>query len=244
MDIDKLPKYYLLKKELIDRIDREEFKQDEPIPSERELMSQFDVSRITVRRAINELVNEGYLYTIQGKGTYIKNGRYSQNLLSLTSCTQDIIKMGMKPSRRIIASGIEMAEKKRQHLLHLSEGEKVYFLERVYFADDEPINLTKTWLPYRLVRGIEKFDFSEASLYEVLQNDYHIELTSADRSIEAVLSDEETARLLGITPDIPILLFTCTTYGKVDGIEQPVETFRCHYRSDKFKFYIHQVSEN
>ena len=66
MDIDKLPKYYLLKKELIDRIDREEFKQDEPIPSERELMSQFDVSRITVRRAINELVNEGYLYTIQG----------------------------------------------------------------------------------------------------------------------------------------------------------------------------------
>jgi len=108
--------YYLLKKELIDRIDREEFKQDEPIPSERELMSQFDVSRITVRRAINELVNEGYLYTIQGKGTYIKNGRYSQNLLSLTSCTQDIIKLGMKPSRRIIASGIEVAEKKRQHL--------------------------------------------------------------------------------------------------------------------------------
>ena len=66
---ERAPKYYILKKVLEEKIENEEFPADEPIPSERELMEMYQVSRITVRKAVDELVNEGYLHKLQGKGT-------------------------------------------------------------------------------------------------------------------------------------------------------------------------------
>ncbi len=80
MNQDKVPKYYWLKRILIEKIEMEEFKSNVPILTERELMEQFQVSRITVRKAIDELVKEGYLYKIQGKGTYVKDDNYNQDL--------------------------------------------------------------------------------------------------------------------------------------------------------------------
>lgn len=244
MDFEKIPKYCYLKKQLINKINQEEFKLNELIPSERELIERYDVSRITVRKAIDDLVNQGYLYKVQGKGTYVKSDKYSQNLFSLTSCTQDITSFGMTPGRRVIDMGIETADKKRQRLLQIGNGEKVFFLERVYTADGEPINLTKTYIPYSLVSGIEKFDFSSNSLYETLWSEYGIALTKAVRTIEAAIADEDVSNLLEVEPGIPIILFGCTTQGIVNGTEKPVETFKCHYRSDKFKFYINQVNVN
>ena len=70
----KLPKYYLLKKEILNKIETGEYQEGSMIESERELMECYQFSRITVRKAIDELVNEGYLYRIQGKGTYVKGG--------------------------------------------------------------------------------------------------------------------------------------------------------------------------
>lgn len=236
-----LPKYYILKQKLIDKIDQEEFKANELIPSERELIQMYDVSRITVRKAIDELVNEGYLYKVQGKGTYVKADAYSQDLISITSCTQDISKLGMTPSRKVISKKVIQADKKRCHNLELGTNDKVFELERVYYADDEPINHTVTYLPYKICPGIEKFDFSKESLYKVLEQQYDIKITKAKRSIEAILAKDEIAEYLDVDPGIPILLFGCITYGIVNGKEIPIENFKCCYRSDKFKFYINQV---
>ncbi len=236
-----LPKYYILKQRLIEKIDQEEFKANELIPSERELIQMYDVSRITVRKAIDELVNEGYLYKVQGKGTYVKADAYSQDLISITSCTQDIVKLGMTPSRKVISTNVIPADKKRCHNLELGPNEKVFELERVYYADDEPINHTLTYLPYKICPGIEKYDFSKDSLYKVLEQEYDIKITKAKRSVEAILAKDEIAEYLDVDPGIPILLFGCITYGIVNGKEIPVENFKCCYRSDKFKFYINQV---
>ena len=76
----KVPKYYSLKRDLVKKIEMGDYQEDMPILSERELMETYQVSRITVRRAIDELVNEGYLYKIQGKGTYIKGDTSNQDL--------------------------------------------------------------------------------------------------------------------------------------------------------------------
>ena len=77
----KLPKYYLVKKEIAQRIESGEIAPDEQIPSERELIEHYQVSRITVRKAIDELAAEGYLYKIQGKGTYVKAEEGSSNFV-------------------------------------------------------------------------------------------------------------------------------------------------------------------
>lgn len=241
MEQAMLPKYYILKQKLIEKIDQEEFKANEIIPSERELIEMYDVSRITVRKAIDELANEGYLYKVQGKGTYVKADAYSQDLISLTSCTQDVIRLGMTPSRKVISATVQPADSKRCHNLELGKNEKVYRLERVYYADNEPINHTVTYLPYKMFPGIEKYDFSKDSLYKVLEEKYDTKITKATRSIEAILAKDEIAEYLNIKPDMPILLFGCITYGIVNGKEIPIENFKCCYRSDKFKFYINQV---
>jgi GntR family transcriptional regulator len=236
-----MPKYYILKRKLIEKIDQEDFKVNETIPSERELIEMYNVSRITVRKAIDELVNEGYLYKIQGKGTYVKSDEYSQDLFSITSCTQDVIKLGMTPGRKVISAEVVTADKKHSRSLELGDGEKVFRMERVYYADKEPINHTTTYLPYKLFPGIEKYDFSEDSLYKVLENEYGAQITKAKRTVEAILAEDEIAEYLEVPAGIPILLFNCVTYGVVNGKEVPIENFKCCYRSDKFKFYINQV---
>jgi GntR family transcriptional regulator len=235
------PKYYQVKRSIVEKIDNDEFRLGSMIPSERELMGAFNVSRITIRKAIEELEQEGYLYKVQGKGTYVKGDQNRQNLISITSCTQDVIRLGMVPSRRVLVNKIIPADKKRQHQLELVENEDVFCLSRIYYADGEPINYTTTFLPYKYINGIEKHDFSLESLYEVIEKEYNIQIYRAERTIEAVIAHGETAEHLDVNEGIPLLLFQCVTYGKMPGKECPIETFKCAYRSDKFKFYINQI---
>lgn len=241
-DKARAPKYYVLEKEIIDRIDRKEYHENEPIPSERELVESFGVSRITVRRAIDELVRDGYLYKVQGKGTFVKGEEYGQDLISITSCTEDVINHGMTPRREVISSEVVEATGEICSALELSRGENVFRLERIYFADDTPINHTVTYLPYKLFFGIDLFDFSQESLYQILGKEYHARLLNATRTVEATLAKGKTAEYLHVKAGIPLLYFTCITQGEVRGKKQPVEYFHCSYRSDKFKFYINQVS--
>ena len=236
-----LPKYYILKQKISKMIDEEEFGANELIPSERELMAKYDVSRITVRKALDDLVNEGYLYRIQGKGTFVRGDEFDQDLFQLTSCTEEIKKMGMTPTKKIIDSGIVQADKMRQRLLHIKENDNLFFLTRVYYADGQPLNFTTTYLPCRLFPDIDRFDFAKDSIYEVLESNYAVKITKATRTLEAVSISEEIGEYLDMAENSPVLLFRGVTWGNVSGTERPVESFKSYYRSDKFKFYINQA---
>lgn len=235
------PKYSVVKRAIVRDIEEEVYTIGQMLPSERELIDTYGVSRITVRRALAELEAEGYIYRVQGKGSFVKDEQHRQDLFSLTSCTQDIIRQGMSPSRQVIVSEVTLPNKMRQNELCLNDGDRVFKLKRVYLADDEPINLTTTYLPYKYMEGIERFDFSKTSLYDVLENKYNIKIKRAVRTIEAVSAHDEVARLLHVAENIPLLLFKCVIFGKVGGREVPIETFKCYYRSDRFSFSINQV---
>ena len=238
---ERAPKYYILKKVLEEKIENEEFPAEEPIPSERELMEMYQVSRITVRKAVDELVNEGYLYKIQGKGTYVKTDERSSNLFAITSCTEDVVRMGMKPTKKVMVAELVYANAKRAKALEITQEERVFMLGRILFADQEPLNYTVTFLPEKVFPGIDRHSFDRESLYQVLQEEYGVRLTKARRTIEAILARDEVAEYLDIEEGSPIILFRCVTYGIVNGKEIPVENFKCYYRTDKFKFYIDQV---
>ena len=238
---ERAPKYYILKKVLEEKIENEEFPADEPIPSERELMEMYQVSRITVRKAVDELVNEGYLHKIQGKGTYVKTDERSSNLFAITSCTEDVVRMGMKPTKKVMVAELVYANAKRAKALEITQEERVFMLGRILFADQEPLNYTVTFLPEKLFPGIDRHSFDRESLYQVLQEEYGVRLTKARRTMEAILARDEVAEYLDIEEGSPIILFRCVTYGIVNGKEIPVENFKCYYRTDKFKFYIDQV---
>lgn len=241
MNTEMAPKYYIVKKKILEMIDNEEIGPDGMVPSERELMNMFEISRITAKKAIDDLVKEGYLYRIQGKGTFIKNDTMNQDLVSITSCTEDIIKMGMTPSKQLLAAEVMQADQARTRKLQLCNGEKVFMVKRVYFADNEPLNLTIAYLPCKLFPGIETYDFGTESIYNILESKYNTRITKATRTIEAVLAVDEVSEILGINEGEPILLFRAVTLGVVNGKEIPIEVFKSYYRTDKLKFYINQV---
>lgn len=223
-------------------IDNGTFNEGEPIMSERELIEKYQFSRITVRKAIDELVNEGYLYRIQGKGTYVKGDNASQNLYSINSCTEDVKKLGKIPSKKTVFSEVKTADAKKAKQLNITVEDNLYSFGRITFADDEPLNYTITYLPEKLFPGLNQYDLEKRSLYDILQNEYGVSIVKARRTVEAVLPDPIIARYLGISADMPVILFGCVTYGTALGKEVPIECFRCYYRTDHYKFYIDQVN--
>ena len=147
----RLPKYYLLKKGILNKIETGEYQEGAMIESERELMERYQFSRITVRKAIDELVNEGYLYRIQGKGTYVKGDSQSQDLFCLNSCTEDVRRLGRTPSKKTKEAAKCPADAKRAKHLNISPGDIVHKFGRITYADNEPLNYTVTYLPEKIL---------------------------------------------------------------------------------------------
>lgn len=240
---NKSPKYFIVKKAIVENIDNDLYHSNEAIPSEKKLMELYNVSRITIRKAIDELVTEGYLYKIQGKGTYVKADEGSNNLFSITSSTEDVQKMGMIPSKKTKISRIEFASPKRAKALEISTNDQVEVIGRISYADLEPLNYTIAFLPEKIFPGLTEYDLEHESLYKLINDQYGVRITKARRTIEAVLAKDEIAKYLELEEGMPIILFRCVTYGIVNGKETPIEYFKCYYRTDKYKFYIDQIRQ-
>ncbi|MEG1310542.1 MAG: GntR family transcriptional regulator [Romboutsia sp.] len=234
------PKYYVIKKDIIEKINNEELYSNQLLPSEREFIEKYDVSRITVRRAIDELVKEGYVYKVQGKGSFIKGDNLKQKLSKVHSYTEEIINQGMTPSRKIVNSEIKKVDAIKMKKLNLIEDDSVFILERIYYADNDPICLTKTVLPYKMFPKIECFDFTNNSLYYILENFYNLKITRANQLLEASASTTEISDNLDIEDGHPLLLFRTTTYGLFDGVEIPFEYFKSYFKTDKIKYSMEQ----
>ncbi len=236
-----LPMYYQLKKIIIDMIENEAIQADEAIPSEPKLMQTYHLSRTTVRKAIDELVNEGYLYKRQGKGTFVKGRGFEQGLIRLSGCSEDIKRFGLTPKPRILECDIRQPSKRISKMLEIHENEKTFYMERVMYGDDIPINKNKSYIPYHLVPSIETIDFNKESLYKVLEKDYHITINKAIRTVEAILANEEVALQLQVNEGSPVMLFKGQVFATLpDSQEVVIEYFEAIYRSDQFQFYIEQ----
>ncbi len=243
---DKVLKYSAVKRTISERIASEQYPLNSMIPSERELIEAFGVSRITVRKAIDELVAEGYLYRIQGKGTYVKSDEAPHDLFSLTSCTEEIESMGMAAARRVIRAEVVGADQRLAATMQLDEGSPIFVLERVYYANGHPINYTTTHLPLALFPGLDRHDFAVDSLYAVVEREYGVTISSARRMLEATLAVGAVANHLEVAAGSPLILFNCETQGEVPSptggtTPRVIEAFTCWYRTDVHKFYIDQV---
>ena len=149
------PKYYRIKQNIIREIESGQLAPDAMIPSEAEWMRRHQVSRITVRKAFDELAVEGYLYRIQGKGTFVSGTSKTQGLSRISSYTEEIARLGMTPSRTVLVAAAMPCDGKIADALGLTIGDAVFVLERVYRADGAPLCFTKTYLPLRLFPDLE-----------------------------------------------------------------------------------------
>ncbi|WP_440897687.1 GntR family transcriptional regulator [Amphibacillus sp. Q70] len=235
-----LPLYVQLKNYLLRHIEGN-LKPNEQIPSENSLIEMFNVSRTTVRKALDELTAEGVLYKKQGIGTFVKFIKNNHKLGDYTGFTQKMKKMGCEIQYNLISKEVMNANNAIASRLKLNQDEKVFHIERIGIRDGVPLNLTYSYIPYEKVKGIEDYDFAKASLYQVLKKVFNIEIVRTTKDIEAIATDYNIAKKLEIAEGWPVLRFNGYVHG-ISGCSEefPIEYFRTYYRTDNTKFYIEE----
>lgn len=224
------PKYWILKRHLLEMLDS--MPTGTPIPTERSLASDFDVSRTTVRQALAELTIEGRLVRVQGKGTFAAEPKVAQRL-QLSSYTEDMRAQGRQPSSRLLSVSEEQADAELATLLGTKQGSKLLRLHRLRLADREPMAIETTHLPLGRFRGLRRHVREGGSLYQVLDEQYGVRMGHAEETIETALATPVEAELLGAEVGLPMLLLSRHSFD-VDG--GPVEWVRSIYRGDRYKF--------
>jgi GntR family transcriptional regulator len=225
-----LPKYYAVKQRLLDLTAAME--PGSPVPPERELARQYGTSRTTVRQALSELVIEGRLLRIQGRGTFVAKPKVAQ-LLELASYTEGMRAHGLHPKTTILEIGYVTADEHLAGLLGIRTGGRAFRIHRLRLADGEPMSIDTSHLPARRFPGLRKQLDRHTSLYETLSASYGVRLAEAEETIETVLAGPEDARLLGVDVGLPLLLLSRHAF---DVDSRPVEYAQSWYRGDRYKF--------
>lgn len=206
------------------------------IPKETDLALEYEVSRPTVRQAIQSLVDEGYLDRVKGKGTFVKNNKIIQDFTNIIKSFNDDMKAkGIKPSTKLISSDLVECPERVANALHLKSKSKVIKICRLRYADSIPAVLVNTYLPYDGLENLIGIDYSSVSLYTCLdQLGYKINKVS--RILEMKISDELSASLLNIACGDPLFFFKTIGYHK----DLPLEYSEAWYNGNinSFKFDI------
>src|SRR5436189_188641 len=171
-----LPRYYQLKEIMRERVQSDEWKPGDLIPSERELSEKYGISRMTARQAITELVNEGLFYREQGKGTFVSQRKITQQLIRLTGFTEDIKARGQKPGTKVISAQMFPADETTAEKLSIDPGTLIFRLQRLRLADDEPLAIELSQINFKGCERLLEEDLEQNSLYRLLETKYGITL--------------------------------------------------------------------
>jgi GntR family transcriptional regulator len=229
----QLPRYYQIEQAILEMIQNNQFKPGEQLLSEAEVAQQFQVSRITAKRALDDLVRQGWAYRQQGRGTFVAQARIKE-MSGFRSFTDDILSKGLKPSSQVLRFEQLACAEPEAVQLRVNPGDPVYILQRVRLADDQPVALETAYLPGRLFPNLSNFDLSE-SLFKVLREQYHVTPVWADAELQASSATAEIAQALGMQIGEPVLIANRLSYTDTFDIVEYVVSIYC---GSRFTFYI------
>lgn len=237
-----IPKHYQISQILRQRILRGDFSPGEKIPGEWQLSQEFNVSRGTVRKAIDTLLHEGLLRTEQGQGTYVVEDPWrSRPFLFLSNFNDDITRQNQTPHTTLIEKRILPAPANVAHRLSLSKGEEILYISRLRWADDRPIVYEQRYLARKLCPTLLDEDLENQSIHELLVKKYRLPLVRAILSIEAHVLNEEEAALLQTHAGGAAFYLERLTYTLVDGKETPAVWYLAIRLGNEYAFRIQQV---
>lgn len=202
------------------------------IPSERELCRSYNVSRTTTRRTLSQLMHEGWIYTVVGKGTYVAPNRLEQELKPITGFADDLRRRGISVMSHVVRAGNVKASDEVAAHLDLTPGAPLVELERVRVATGTPLVLQVAFLPEHLCPDLLRFDFATRSLYDVLRTEYGLPLRRGETVIKADLATGRERGLLDGEDPMPVLRTFQTTYLDDD---RPIEYCQSVFRGDLYE---------
>ena len=218
----KIPLYIQLMNIIIYKIEHF-MHEDDQLDSERDICQKYDVSRTTVRQALDELEKKKYIYKVQGKGNFIAPKIVAQDLIKVSSFTDEMNKLGKKPASKLLA---------------FEKDSLVFKIIRLRLADDIPHIYEISYLPYDRFEGLTRELLGENPMYEVLKNNFKIKISSAEEILESILINKLEGIYLSIPQGNPALKIERITYDNDTVIEYTISIAR----ADKFKYRVHLKS--
>ena len=234
-----LPIYYQIKQTIKGWIVNKEFGPGNKIPSENELADRFNVSRLTVRQAISQLIQEGFLNSRRGEGTFVTSNENLINSFSLetTGFMDELFSTQLSKVTTKWATLSKMVAPKpvKEKLQLETNDEEVVQIKRLRLLRGRPFTYTINYLPVDIGARVNEKDLYRRRLLEILERDLKIEFTEAVQTIEASFADQEVAEKLEVASGSPILFVEKIMYSKQ---HKPIELFQSSYRGDLFKFIV------
>lgn len=235
---DIKPLYEKVYDHLNDLIVNGELKPGDKLLSEKELENMFDVSKITVRRAIQELVYENKVVRIAGKGSFVLKPKIEPQP-ALSSFSENMIAQGYDPSCRDSRVSLIVPHAKICGYLQIGKHEKVLNIYRLMLANGMPISIQDTYLPAYIYNKNPQYFTAEImnkiSLYKILEMEFGITLFKAEEWVEASKATQEEADLLGIEPDDSILIVERITY-TTEG--DPIEYGKLIFPANRYRYKV------
>lgn len=226
-----LPRYHQVEEWVREQIASGAWAPGSLIPSEPELCRRFGVSRITIRKAMGNLVQDGQVRVVQGRGTFVAAPKMAERFIQRAfGIYEDFERRGISLTTRVLRQEVAAASGEIADRLRLEVGEQVHVIERLRSVGDEKMLISITYIPYQLCPELAREDLTRGSLYRLLRTRYGLAITRGERRLEAVAAGQHEARLLDVALATPLLQLDSVAYRR-DG--RPFEYSITLHRGDK-----------
>ncbi len=232
--------YGIVYSQLAEKIALGEWKVGEKIPTEMELCKLFGVSRITVRRALDELLQRGLIRKEMGKGTFVEQPLMLSPRTQIYSFTNEIIRMGYKPGAKLIFQKEISANKKIAEDLGIHENDKIIYLRRLRTANNFPLFIGDSYLNTQAFPNISNADFSKLSIAQIIDETLKLKVVRVEQWINTSNPSDEIANLLKLDIGCPILKMKRIVYLE-GGI--PVESVIAYFHPQHYTHYSEIIME-
>jgi GntR family transcriptional regulator len=209
------------------------------ISSERELCQELGVSRMTVRRAITELVNEGLLERRHGAGTFVSKPKVTYEAYELINYVEALSSRSLAVARQLLEFSEVPASRRLAERLQVDIGHPLYRVVLLYLANRVPVVLERTFLSCQHCAGLQEYDLEKTSIYDLLTAGLQMHISCFDQEIEAVLASETVAKQLRVEDGFPLLMVTRVTHRLEDDL--PIQYSQDLLRGDYAR--VHTVLE-
>lgn len=234
------PLYIQIQNQIMDAIRTGEYQPGAQVPSELEISAQYSVSRMTARKALDNLVTRGMLYRRKGKGTYVAESVVSYGLSTMLSFSRTLRARGYDVVTRVLMVDVIPASADAIEHLQLDMDSQVIVVRRLRLIESKPAAIHTAFLDNKIFGSILEYDLSKDSLLDAIQSISGTQIAYTKDTVQADLVTRDEARLLEIEPDSPVL--------RVEGVaftdnSYPTRYSRAVYRGDMFRFEVSNSSE-